>query len=99
MQSKFSIEAVTNILIFIMFGLGQLCAQNIVSNPSFEEFFILPKDFTNVRYKNTEIIPKWYFLDTPDYFHKKCDSKITGVPKNFAGSINPMQGRGYAGDC
>jgi len=98
MQKKFTSLASNCVFaIVLLLGIRAGYGQNIVSNPSFEDFFILPKDFTNVKYKNTEIIPKWFFLDTPDYFHKKCSSKITGVPRNFAGSINPMQGRGYAG--
>jgi len=72
-------------------------SQNLVSNPSFEDFYILPQNFTNVKEKNTEVIPNWYFLATPDYFNKNCDNKIVGVPRNFAGSIKPLDGNGYAG--
>lgn len=85
------------VLILLLIILKNSVAQNLVSNPSFEEFFILPQNFTNVKVKNTEVIPKWYFLATPDYFHKNCNNKIVGVPRNFAGSIQPLQGRGYAG--
>lgn len=71
--------------------------QNLVSNPSFEDFYILPQNFTNVKEKNTEIIPNWYFLATPDYFNKNCQNKTVGVPKNFAGNIKPLHGDAYAG--
>jgi OmpA-OmpF porin, OOP family len=83
---------------FILYGAaatGQ--PRNIITNPSFEDYFILPTDFTNVKQKNTEIIPRWNFIDTPDYFHKRSKGTSAGAPKNFAGRINPMHGRAYAG--
>ncbi len=81
----------------LSWGLENAGAQNLVSNPSFEEFFILPPNYTITRFKNTEQLPRWYFLNTPDYFNRKCDNKITGVPNNFAGNSSPKQGMGYAG--
>lgn len=87
-------------LIFIVFAtlIFELAnCQNYFSNPSFEEFYILPRNFTMVEEKNTEIIPRWWFLATPDYFHQYCEYKDVQVPKNFAGVNKPKQGKAYAG--
>ncbi len=97
MFRKYSIR-VNNILWLILsLGLADVDAQNLVSNPSFEQFFILPSNFTLPKDKNTEQIPRWYFLNTPDYFNRRCVNNITRVPDNFAGSTVPKQGMGYAG--
>lgn len=97
MLTKFSIQ-VNNILWLILsWGLVDAGAQNLVSNPSFEQFFILPANFTLPKNKNLELIPRWYFLNTPDYFNRRCTSDITRVPDNFAGNTSPKQGMAYAG--
>jgi len=70
---------------------------NLALNGSFEDFFLLPDNFTQVKQKNSEIIPKWFFLSTPDYFNKKNKHKVVGLPKNFAGSISPENGLACSG--
>ena len=70
---------------------------NLSLNGNFEEFFFLPDNFTQVKQKNTEFIPKWLFLSTPDYFNKKNKHRVVGLPKNFAGSIAPESGLACAG--
>jgi OmpA-OmpF porin, OOP family len=72
-------------------------AQNYFSNHSFEEFFILPRGFVLIEEKNTEIIPRWFFLATPDYFHTLSKYKDVQIPKNFAGVQKPKHGRAYCG--
>lgn len=87
------------LLSILMIGVIQVFSQeiNLVANPSFEEFYYLPDNFTQVKEKNQELIPKWFFLATPDYFNKNCRSKIVDVPSNFAGSMQPKQGLAYVG--
>jgi outer membrane protein OmpA-like peptidoglycan-associated protein len=70
---------------------------NLSLNGSFEDYFFLPENFTQVKQKNTEFIPKWVFLSTPDYFNKKNKHRVVGLPKNFAGSISPENGGACAG--
>ena len=70
---------------------------NLSLNGSFEEFYFLPQNFTEVKQKNTEFIPKWYFLSTPDYFNKLNKCKVVGIPRNFAGSVTPQNCRACVG--
>lgn len=85
------------ILILFLLIFGQGFGQNYFSNPSFEDFYILPRNFTMVEEKNSEIIPRWFFLATPDYFHQLSKFKEVQIPKNFAGTNKTKQGRAYAG--
>jgi OmpA-OmpF porin, OOP family len=70
---------------------------NLSLNGSFEDYFFLPENFTIVKQKNSEFIPKWMFLSTPDYFNIKNKHGIVGLPKNFAGKIIPENGEACAG--
>lgn len=70
---------------------------NLSLNGSFEDYFFLPENFTLIKQKNTEYIPKWLFLSTPDYFNLKNKHGIVGLPKNFAGKIIPENGEACAG--
>jgi len=69
-----------------------MSAQNLVLNPSFEDFYDCPKDIsffhTNVKYWT---IPN---NGTTDYFNS-CSEKM-GF-KNFSGYQKPRTGKGYAG--
>lgn len=97
MFKRYSIRLNSILWLILSWGLADVGAQNHVSNPSFEQFFILPTNFTLPKDKNTEQLPRWFFLSTPDYFNRRCTSTITRVPDNFAGSTAPRQGLGYAG--
>lgn len=66
-------------------------------NGSFEEFYALPQNFTEVKNKNSEVIPKWMFLATPDYFNRLNRNRIVGIPNNFAGQVIPKHGRACVG--
>lgn len=86
-------------LFFLFFTIIDLAfgQKNLSWNNSFEDYFFLPQNFTEVKQKNTEFIPKWFFLSTPDYFNEKNKKRIVGLPKNFAGSISPENGSACAG--
>lgn len=70
--------------------------ENIVNNPSFEDFTICPKGIVGKPEKR--LIPFWDVPSkgTPDYFNSCCNGEA-GVPKNFAGKINAKTGKGYCG--
>ncbi len=73
---------------------GQLIvAQNLVKNPSFEEYNDCPSDFGNLM----KDVPGWYqpSFGTSDYFNV-CSKKM-GTVDNFIGSQPPFEGEGYAG--
>lgn len=71
-------------------------AQNLVLNPSFEEYFSLPKSYTKI---DTFFCKYWYLPSdcSPDYFNK--DSKVLkySVPNNFLGFHPAKDGISYIG--
>ncbi len=71
-------------------------AQNLVPNPSFEEYLECP--FSTAELDNQVV--DWYsWSDTPDFFHE-CSNDLdgfAGVPENVWGYQWPMTGSGYAG--
>lgn len=76
---------------FILFSLF-LSSQNLVLNPSFEDYYDCPKDIsffhTNVKHWT---IPN---NGTTDYFNS-CSEKVGFM--NFSGYQKPRTGKGYAG--
>ncbi len=84
------------ILITWVYGSVQVCAQNLVPNPSFEELYRCPHSFSTDR--NDFMIPGWYSATkgTPDHFHA-CSWGDADVPYNWAGSSNAKTGKGYVG--
>lgn len=81
-------------LLFLLLLLtGSFCrAQNLVPNPSFEDFNYCPH-YTDDRYA-------WQFWTsfggTPDVFNI-CSDSIGGVPVNFPGKQIPATGNSYGG--
>lgn len=67
-------------------------AQNLVPNPSFEEFTSCPYDQCQI-YMATGWLPMGY---TPDYFNE-CNGNDFGVPHNVAGYQSAATGNAYAG--
>jgi len=69
-------------------------AQNLVPNPSFEEYSYCPSDFNQ---GNLDIVKDWTQASkgTSDYFHA-C-SKIVGVPQNSFGFQEAKEGKAYLG--
>lgn len=71
-------------------------AQNLVPNPSFEEFDDCPVDMT--LYPQKQLIPYWYMPNkgTSDYFNA-CTNLQVSVPNNFIGNLWAFEGEAYAG--
>lgn len=71
--------------------------ENMVLNPSFEEYEDCPQSYTFMD-KTHRLIPHWTYpsFTTPDYFNK-CSSGEVKVPSNFAGHSQPKSGDGYMG--
>lgn len=72
-----------------------LFCQNLIKNPSFEEFVHCPKELGNF---NNDV-PYW---STPtegstDYFNSCSTTDTMGAPKNFNGTQPADFGKGYAG--
>ena len=82
-------------MIFIIschFSIGQ----NLVPNPSFEEYYRVPFSFSDTPEKFR--LPGWNSASkgTPDYFHS-LSAGDASVPLNWAGISSAHSGNGYAG--
>jgi outer membrane protein OmpA-like peptidoglycan-associated protein len=70
--------------------------QNLVPNPSFEDFYKAPFSFSDTPEKFR--LPGWNSASkgTPDYFHS-ASAGDASVPLNWAGVSAAHSGKGYAG--
>ena len=76
-------------------------AQNLVPNPSFEEYYSIPSDGNNINECKYWYTPRGL---SPDYFHKEAKipkfnytSPIQSIPKNGIGWQNAKTGNAYVG--
>ncbi|MEO1012567.1 MAG: OmpA family protein [Bacteroidota bacterium] len=85
----------SKIRLILLLGFGFLMArgQNLVVNPSFEQFSQCPEAPSNM----TNDVEEWSIptRGTTDYFN--ICSKAMGVPNNFNGEQTAEFGKGYAG--
>jgi len=68
--------------------------QNMVKNPSFEQYRKVPDDLgavQNIDYWSTATDA------TPDYYHKRAGAKTVDIPTNKMGSTMPRSGYAYVG--
>ncbi len=73
---------------------SNLCAQNLVPNPSFEDMVGCPDNLDEV-----SMCVGWSsFGRTPDYFNS-CNHSWLGVPQNGFGYQNAANGNAYCGIC
>jgi OmpA-OmpF porin, OOP family len=77
------------VLYFIFFCL-QNKSQNLVPNPSFEEFISFDTSHNKGWHKVQE-------SDTPDYFNLSNDHPYNNIFKDFLGGTKPKSGNGYVG--
>lgn len=78
----------------MLYATGKACAQNLVPNPSFEEYFNCPSD-----YGEAFELKNWFIaISNPDYYHA-CDgyNDTCGVPMNSSGFQYAATGNGYIG--
>jgi|GEM_PF-2370182 len=68
--------------------------QNMVKNPSFEQYRKVPTDLGN-----TETIDYWSTATdaSPDYFHRRASGKNVDIPYNKMGKANARSGHAYVG--
>lgn len=87
----------TIIFSFLLLALISNGQENLVQNPSFEEYIDCPQQHTPEN-STTTLVPHWTFPNktASDYFNK-CSKLGAGVPSNFAGKSNAFDGVGYAG--
>lgn len=75
---------------------GYTQQQNLVINPSFEEYYRCPNNFSTTSKEFN--LPGWHSANsgTPDHYHQ-CSWGDGDVPFNWAGESNAHGGKGYAG--
>lgn len=76
--------------------VSQATAQNLIPNPSFEEFEDCPLSTAELHSQLTN----WYsFGGSPDFFHTCNNAGLgtAGVPHNSWGSQTPIDGNGFTG--
>ncbi len=85
------------VLLVVIVSISSVCiGQNLVPNPSFEEYLECP--YSTAEFQNQVI--DWYsWSDSPDFFHV-CSNELdgfAGVPENGFGYQFPLTGSAYAG--
>ena len=82
--------------LFVLVIIKISAAQNLVVNPSFEEHYRCPNNFS-ISSKEFSL-PGWSSANagTPDYYHQ-CSWGDCDVPFNWAGESNAHSGFAYAG--
>ncbi len=75
------------------------CSQNLVVNGNFDLYFRCPQSYNQYNNNIKDLIPGWGTVNksTPDFFHRCSQNTDVGVPQNFAGIIEPVDGDGYMG--
>ena len=84
-------------IIFILFFVLQASAQNLISNPSFEDTVACPNGFSLMHYAVDWSNPVG--ISSPDYFNE-CNNSINGlvgVPSSLTGYQLSRTGVAYAG--
>ncbi len=84
------------ILAAVCLQVNSAYAQNLVPNPSFEEYLFCPP---GIGYFDANVVGWEPWADSPDFFHV-CSNDIegfAGVPDNVLGNQQPVSGLGYAG--
>lgn len=82
------------LVILLFFSYGYVSSQNLVLNPSFEEYEKCPKSLQAKPIHNA-LFWNQIGIGTSDYF-SSC-SKKCGVPKNFNGHQEAKEGKSYIG--
>ncbi len=95
---SFSMRKVFRLVIFngMLLGTISSSAQNLVPNPSFEEYDVCPGDFSQAAHEFRVRHWRSANLGTPDNFNV-CSIGEADVPHNWAGVSDPYEGKGYVG--
>ena len=94
-------------IVLLLPGYGRMHAQNLVPNPSFENYNTCPTSLSNIAYaplyNNFPTVTDWVSpaVDgSPDYFNACAPAGVPGsvhVPVNFIGNRTARTGQGYTG--
>lgn len=91
---SFKIGVSLTLLMAMQLVYGNLSAQNLIKNPSFEDYKVCPSEFGCLE----EAVPSWYqpTYGSTDYFNS-CSPDNMSSEENFIGVQSPFDGHGYAG--
>jgi gliding motility-associated-like protein len=95
-------KLITPITIICCANITTINAQNLVPNPSFEDYTSCPVSASDIGYSSSytsfPTVKKWVRASgaTPDYFNA-CATDTPSVPANFVGHQYARTGNGYAG--
>jgi gliding motility-associated-like protein len=83
------------LITYLSLSLSIFAQQNLIPNPSFEEYNSLPSGKSGI---SSGKCKDWFAVKrTPDYFHVNATSPAAGVPNNSWGYIGTHSGLAYAG--
>ncbi len=85
-----------SVFVGVLLGTFYISAQNLVPNPSFEEYDVCPGDFSQAAHEFRVRHWRSANLGTPDNFND-CSIGEADVPHNWAGVSEPYEGKGYVG--
>ena len=88
-------------VLFILFYYFPIVGQNLVLNPSFEEYLSLPLNNFVDPLVYDFYCKYWYSSDctSPDYYNSDNENKYFSVPENLFGYHPAKSGNGYVGIC
>jgi hypothetical protein len=78
---------------FVFLFFSKINAQNLVPNPSFEEYYLCPDDNSMIHYSQGWLV----YGGTPDYFNTCSTISWFEIPSNRFGNQTPNSGNSYAG--
>ncbi len=95
----FAVRFISLLSILTLSIAGAVDAQNLITNPSFEQFRVCPQNANEELVQGFEVARRWYTVSeaSPDYFNTCAVRTPAGVPRNFAGYMRPRTGDGYLG--
>lgn len=78
----------------IVTNLNAQTVQNLVRNPSFEQYQFIPEELGNI-----DALSHCFTSNraTPDYFHNRSNSELVDIPYNRMGNTLARTGLAYAG--
>jgi outer membrane protein OmpA-like peptidoglycan-associated protein len=88
-------HAVLNLALWALLSGALIAQENLVPNPSFEEYEKCPSDYG--KEKTLEALHWSNYHYTPDYFNRCATNAKVGVPDNFFGKQEPAHGAAYVG--
>lgn len=88
------------LMLLFIFGTAKVgfAQENLVPNPSFEEYNRLPTSPGDAK----ETLKEWKIPNEEgggDYYHVDSPAKHSGIKDNYFGSEDPHSGKAYAGFC